>query len=98
MVDAAAIADGTTLHVFAVNRSVEEAAPVRMEVPGCRLALVDAELLTAPGVDAANTWAHPDAVVPTPCTPATEGGRIVVELPPHSFLAATVTPRPGGSR
>ncbi len=98
MVDVAAVAAGATLHVFAVNRSVEEAAPLRIEVPGCSLALVDAELLTAPGVDAANTWATPDAVVPNPCTPATEGGRIVVELPPHSFLAATLTLDPGGAR
>ena len=32
VIDASAILDGDTLHVFAVNRSVDEAAPVGIEV------------------------------------------------------------------
>jgi alpha-L-arabinofuranosidase len=98
LVDVGAIADGPTLHVFAVNRSVDHAAPVRIEVPGCSLWPVDAELLTAPDADVANTWATPDAVVATPYTPSRAGPRIAVELPPHSFIAATLTLDSSGRR
>lgn len=90
VVDAAAILDGTILHLFAVNRSVDRAAPLRLEVPGARITPTGGELLSGPSAEAANTWEAPDAVVPSSVDLETLGDGVRFELPPHSFLACTV--------
>jgi len=91
MVDAAAIVEGDELHAFFVNRSPSAAAPVRLEVPGASLATGEAELLTGGAPDAANGWDRIDAVVPVPFDlPVAADGTGRWELPPHSFLAASV--------
>ncbi|MFZ4517920.1 MAG: alpha-N-arabinofuranosidase [Microthrixaceae bacterium] len=90
VIDTAAIADGDTVHVFTVNRSTDAAAPVRIEVPGAAFRSCRAELLAAPSTAASNTWDAPDAVQPVEVdTTIGPDGAVVVELPPHSFLAAS---------
>ena len=94
VVDAAVVADGGEVHLFAVNRSTGQAAPIRVTHLGGGFAAGSGELLTAGSPDATNGWEHPDVVQPVAAevTIDDEGGA-VVELPPHSFLAAKlVTP------
>jgi len=91
LVDVAAIGDGGSLHVFAVNRSPEQAAPVRIGVPGASLSPAGGELLTGPGADAANTWEAPDVVAPEPFAAGADGADVVFELPPLSFAAVTLS-------
>ncbi|HUU43254.1 MAG TPA: alpha-L-arabinofuranosidase C-terminal domain-containing protein [Planctomycetota bacterium] len=62
-VDASSILDGDRLHVFAVNRSLDATAEVRLNVPGAAVREVEnAELLTGPAPDAANSFDEPDVV------------------------------------
>ncbi|HJN93969.1 MAG TPA: alpha-L-arabinofuranosidase C-terminal domain-containing protein, partial [Dehalococcoidia bacterium] len=94
-IDASAIIDGELLHVFAVNRSLDEAAPLEVAV-GDRevVALVDAEILMGPGgkpeAKAATSWEQRDAIASGLWT-AVEvvDGIARTELPALSLLAAT---------
>jgi len=90
VVDAAAVLDGATLHLFAVNRSPDRAAPVRFQVPGGRITPSDGELLAGPSPDASNTWDAPAAVVPVSVDLEGVPDGVQFELPPHSVLACTV--------
>jgi alpha-L-arabinofuranosidase len=91
-VDASAIQDGTTLHVFAVNRSIDQTAPLRVEIAGAVVqALANAELLTGPGAKAANTFDAEPLVAPVPFDEVrVKDGDATLDLPPLSFVAATL--------
>lgn len=93
LVDSAAVADGATLHVFAVNRSVTQRAPVRLDHPAGPLSLAGpAELLTASAPDRANSFDQPDAVRPVAFDAVrTDAAGASFELPPHSLVALTFT-------
>lgn len=88
-IDASAILGDTLVHVFAVNRSVTEAAPLRVELLGGALAAVaGAEVLTGPDAKAANSFEQPEVIRPR----ALDGivlreGVAAMELPPLSFAA-----------
>jgi len=88
-VDASAILADGSLHVFAVNRSVAEVAPVRVELHGGALAAVaSAEVLTGPDAKAANSFEHPDVIRARAFDEVgLREGVAVVELPPLSFAA-----------
>jgi len=92
VIDASAILDGNTLHVFAVNRSVDQAAPVVIELAGASLgALVDAEVLTGTGPKSANAFDATPEVAPQEYGEVRlKGGSAVFDLPPLSFVAATL--------
>lgn len=90
-VDASIVTGDGVTHLFVVNRSVDRAAPVRLDWPSGGLgATRSAELLTAAAPDVANTWDVRDAVIaraveevqvsPTAAT---------FELPPHSLAAVS---------
>ena len=90
-VDCSAVFDGERLHLFAVNRNLDEPAPVRV-APGIgRIsAFVDAEVLTGSDPKAANSFERPDVVRSRPF----DGVHIhergaQVTIPPLSFVAAT---------
>jgi alpha-N-arabinofuranosidase len=97
VIDASAIlgvgaeADVGTLHVFAVNRSLDEAAPLSIELADGEIeALEGADVLYGSDPTAVNTFERPDRVRPQ----TLEGLRIVdgkaqVELPPLSVAAMT---------
>lgn len=91
-IDASAILDKGRLHVFAVNRSLDEHAEVRIELAGGAItALEHAELLTGPGPKAANSFEQPDVIGSQPFSEIKIGhGRAVWELPPLSLAAVTV--------
>jgi len=89
--DAAAILDDDRLHLSLINRSP---APTEVEVRVDDVDVVelaDAELLTAESPDAENTLERPDRVAATDFRGArVDGGRLTMEMPPFSYVAATI--------
>ena len=92
VIDASLILDGTTMHLFCVNRSIDDAAPVELVVPGSNgAALRNGELLTGSDPKLANSFETPDAVSAVgfeQVTTTETGARF--ELPPMSFAALTL--------
>jgi alpha-N-arabinofuranosidase len=90
-VDASAVLGEGRVHVFAINRSLDEAAPLHVELAdGAIAGLESGELLSGSDPKAVNTFDQPDLVQPQ----TLEGARIVdgraeVELPPLSVTAMT---------
>ena len=91
-VDASAILDGNQVHVFAVNRSLDEAMTIHVDFADAAVtSLVDGELLTGPSADAFNDYDAPDRVKTT----AFDAVKVVdskaaFELPPLSVVAVTL--------
>lgn len=92
MIDASSIIDGDTLHVFATNRSLSDAAPLTIDLSDRAItALIDAEILTGMDPKAHNTYDQPDNVVSQPFTDVKiVDGKAVVELPPLSVCAMSL--------
>ena len=90
-VDVSAILATGKVHLFAVNRSLDEPAGVRVELADQSIvALESAELLTGPGPKAANSFEQPDLVKSRTFDEArVAAGRAEVELPPLSVAAMT---------
>jgi len=73
--------------------NVDPAKPARVTViaEGARVAKVGGRVLTAPAMDAHNTFEAPEAVRPAPFTAARRSGeRWVLDLPPKSVVVATL--------
>ena len=87
-----AVLDGERLNVFAVNRSMKEAAPLTIRVADRKIVSVaSAEVLTGPDARAANSFERPDVVVPRPFRAGRAAGGVVkATLPPLSLAAMTV--------
>ncbi|MBM3359677.1 MAG: alpha-N-arabinofuranosidase [Betaproteobacteria bacterium] len=94
VIDASAVLGEDTLHVFAVNRSLTQAAPLRIERGDRPLgALASAELLTGPNAKAANSFECQDVIVARPYPDVRlRDGAATLELPPLSFAALTFRP------
>jgi alpha-N-arabinofuranosidase len=92
VIDASAISDGATLHLFCVNRSTDDVAPVELDVPGSAGAALRAgELLTGSAPDAVNTFEDPAAVAAVGFDDAeTTGSGIRFALPPLACAALTL--------
>lgn len=90
-IDASAILDGDRLHIFAVNRSLDEPAPLRVSLSDRPLAALDsAEVLTGPCPNAANSFEAPDVLRSRPFAEASvAGGEAKALLPPLSVVALT---------
>ena len=87
--DHAAILDGRRLHVFAVNRSLNEDMKLVVDCADRRIKrVVDAEILHA-GLEAENSFEAPDAVAATPFDGWTVRDSAEATLPPHSLTATT---------
>jgi alpha-N-arabinofuranosidase len=91
-VDASAILDCDRLHVFAVNRSVDETARVRVTLAGRAITAIEsAEIVSGPAAQAANSFEQPDVVVFRPFADAhVAGEQAEMELPRMSFAACTI--------
>jgi len=91
-VDAAAVLDEGALHVFAANRSVDEAAEVRVEPADRRIAALESgDVVTGPDAKAANSFEEPNVIAPRAIEGVrVAGGKAAFELPPLSFAAATL--------
>ena len=87
-VDGAAILGDGLLHVYGVNRSVDERMDLTIELNGSDLKPVSAEVLHHDDPTIANTWEQPNLVRRSSIElPA--GRRPTIGLAPHSFVAAT---------
>jgi alpha-N-arabinofuranosidase len=89
VIDAVATVDEDRAAVFLVNRSVEEAAQVTIDVRGLGSSRVaEAVTLADPDVYAKNTLAEQNRVTPSANTSATlADGMLAIELPPTSWTA-----------
>jgi len=89
MVDGAAILnDNGELHVYAVNRSVDGAVDLEINLAGAHLQVLSSEILHHPTPSTQNTWENPHAVQRSPFETSDDAAPLV-QLPPHSFFAAT---------
>jgi alpha-N-arabinofuranosidase len=90
-VDTSAVLDGDRLHLFVVNRSLTESAPIGVYLADrAILSLENAELLTGPDAKAANSYEQPDLVNPRLWAEAqVESGQAQFALPPLSVMAST---------
>ena len=87
--DQAAVLDGDRLHVFAVNRNLDEDMPFTIDCADRPIAkVVDAEILHAP-LQAENSFDKPDAVAAVAFDGWVANGSAEAVLPPHSFTATT---------
>jgi alpha-L-arabinofuranosidase len=98
-IDASAILGRDRLHVFVINRSPAEKAPLRIKLAdGVVAALEEAEILSGPDAKAANSYENPDVIVARTFAEAKldaeidEAG-IRLELPPLSVSAMSFTLR-----
>lgn len=87
--DHAAVLDGDRLHVFAVNRSLDEDMRVVVDCADRSIAKVaDADILHDE-LRAENSFEAPDHVAPAPFDGWVVQGSAEAILPPHSFTATT---------
>ena len=92
MIDASAIQDGDSLHVFATNRSLDQSCEVSVKVADRAItACADAELLTGPSPTSVNTFEQPDTIGAVGFSDATvRNGVATFRLPPLSLLSTTL--------
>jgi alpha-N-arabinofuranosidase len=90
--DCSAILDNHTLHLFLVNRSVNEKMPLVIQTGGAEVQrLINGECLTGPDPKAGNTLDRPDAVVPAEFSEVTvDRGTVRTDLPPLSLTALSL--------
>jgi alpha-N-arabinofuranosidase len=91
-IDASAVLDGDTLHVFATNRSLAESAEVVVAFADRSIASVGpAEVLAGPDPKAANSYAQPDLVTARPFAGVrlAPGGAVLM-VPPLSVVAVSL--------
>jgi len=87
---AARTATGATV-VALVNLDPNKAMPVSAALAGATPTQASGEILTAPAMDARNTFEAPDAVHPVPFTGASlTGGKLSLTLPPKSVVVLTL--------
>ncbi|MDP6901827.1 MAG: alpha-L-arabinofuranosidase C-terminal domain-containing protein, partial [Acidimicrobiales bacterium] len=90
MVDGAAILnDNGELHVYAVNRSVDGAVDLEINLAGAHLQVLSSEILHHPTPSTQNTWENPHAVQRSPFETSDDAAPLV-QLPPQSFFGATL--------
>jgi alpha-N-arabinofuranosidase len=91
-VDSSAILDEGSLHVFLTNRSLDEAAEVRIALTGREfLSSENAEMLTGPGPKSANSFEDKNVVVAKSFEAVDVlDSQAHCKLPPLSFVAITL--------
>ena len=73
------------------NLDLDNAHTVRLDLRGHDVAEISSRILTTPGIADHNTPDHPDVVVPQPFeVGAITDGKLVIELPAHSFVTLSV--------
>ena len=91
-IDTSAVLDGDRLHVFASNRSQEDAAPLRIRLADRKIGAVEsARIVTGPDAKAENSFEEPDVVRAADFADASVAdGDVRAELPPLSVVALTL--------
>jgi len=78
------------LYLSLVNTNPQEAVDVSVGVSGARAKAASGSVLTAAAMDAHNTFASPQAVVPAPFQASVDDGKLVVKLPAKSVVVVAV--------
>ena len=81
--------DGTTA-VALVNLDPDHPVTVRAHLAGTHAHAARAEQLTAPQVDAINTFAEPETVLPRAVAPRVTDGSVLLTLPPKSVSVVQI--------
>jgi alpha-N-arabinofuranosidase len=91
-IDTSAICGDGVLHIFLVNRSLTETAPVVMEYTGGQILSVQSgEIITGDSPKNRNTFEKPKLITVQPYDGITlQDGQVSLELPPISVAAVTV--------
>ena len=80
------------VHISLVNVDPKRSAPTRVRLEGFRPDRVSGRILTAPEMQAHNTFDRPDSVKPVPFGEArNEGDAIVLRMPPKSIIVLEVS-------
>ncbi|USI72774.1 alpha-N-arabinofuranosidase [Sphingomonas morindae] len=88
-VDAVAARDAAGRLWLAVT-NLDPAAPAEIRLEGLRAADAAGQILTAPRVDAFNSFAAPDLVRPTPFAATARGGVLTLRMPAHAVTVLAV--------
>jgi len=86
----AARAKDGKLYLALVNTNPRETADVDVNVAGAGAKGATGSVLTAPAMDAHNTYAAPDAVKPAPFTAQAAGGKLTLHLPAKSVVVVAL--------
>lgn len=88
-IDASAILGSDVLHIFLVNRSIEQSASIQIAITGVQIkSLRSADLVTGPSASAANTFEKPNTIGRQQFRNINlVDEKAVVELPPLSVAA-----------
>jgi alpha-N-arabinofuranosidase len=73
-----------------VNLDPNRPADVRVAIPGVRASAAAGTVLTAPQVNAINTFEAPNAVAPRPISGRTAGGAVTLQLPAKSVVMVAI--------
>jgi alpha-N-arabinofuranosidase len=94
LVSASASRAGGRIHLSLVNTDPDRPVRVVCAVTGARLGTVGGTVLTAPTMQAHNTFDDPGAVRPSPFTDFSAAGDVLTAtLPPKSVAVLEITPR-----
>ncbi|MEM0043164.1 MAG: alpha-L-arabinofuranosidase C-terminal domain-containing protein, partial [Thermofilaceae archaeon] len=88
-IDASAVRSGSKLHLFVVNRHIDEGVRVRVFIRGFEPSAVHHRWISGTSVDDRNTFEEPSRVAINETSYAFRG---FVELPPHSVNVLTLSP------
>jgi alpha-N-arabinofuranosidase len=90
-VDSSAILDGDTLHVFATNRSLDTAAPLRITLADRPVtSILDCEIVTGDDPKTENSFEEPDRIRTAKHEDVeVSAGAVETRLPPLSVVAMT---------
>jgi len=90
-IDAVAARDAAgKLWLAVTNVDPNQPAEVVVDLPGAGARRASGQVLTAPRVDAVNSFAAPETVVPKPISATTRGGKLVVMLPAKAVAVLAV--------
>jgi alpha-N-arabinofuranosidase len=79
------------LYLSLVNTNPKEALNVSVGLAGAKAKAASGSVLTAGAMDAHNTFASPNALVPAPFHANVESGKLVVKLPAKSVAVLAVS-------
>jgi alpha-N-arabinofuranosidase len=92
-IDTSAVLGDKLLHIFLVNRDLEESARVEVHFPGGEFnTLNSAEILSGTNPNVRNTYEQPEQVTSQPFSAVSiKDGLAMFEMPPLSIVAASFT-------
>jgi alpha-L-arabinofuranosidase len=78
------------LYLGLVNTNPKDAVDITVDVAGAKATSASGSVLTAAAMDAHNTFASPETIVPAPFQASVDNGKLLVKLPPKSVAVLAV--------